>query len=535
MTLWRRPASRPWPRWPPAPSPSTTYDPSGSSVLRTQAALQVQARQQPEEKPPFVADRAGRGSRLGPRLRATPRARPGRHLPRLRGSSVLASRSRVCSSCSATWRPTKRASGGSTSCGPTTKPASGPWSRNWSASSPTAGPPTRACTSTTTTTPSDRRSSRWPPSTPWPRPALAELVDAGVFVDLLVVARNAVQVGTEGYGLKHLERLTDYERSHEIDKGAGAVVAFDALHGRRRPGPSRRHRRLQRRRRPGHPRTARLAGRPAAGRPRLADHRGRPRGEPADIDVLLEKLSAFEDGSEQRLLADLLGYWIREWRAFIAPIIGKLVEQPPDRAPRRPERPRRPRPARRDSSPDGDGSSSQVARAAVDVSGPAAGSRLRGRPGEGRHLRDLRGAPRLRERRRDRRRRGDDRHRVGRELPGARRHPGSRGGQQLGATETEAGRHRSAGQPGARSGDSRRAEPGDDGPPPRRPAGLLRWWGTAGRPVRRRRGHARPMGDPARPQRSRGPGATGDGQDLPRCPHGQGVGRTRASGSASWR
>ena len=49
----------------------------------------------------------------------------------------------------------------------------------------------------------------------------------GVFVDLLVVARNAVQVGVESYGLKHLERLTDYERSHEIDKGAGAVVAFD--------------------------------------------------------------------------------------------------------------------------------------------------------------------------------------------------------------------------------------------------------------------------------------------------------------------
>ena len=54
-----------------------------------------------------------------------------------------------------------------------------------------------------------------------------ELVDGGVFVDLLVVARNAVQVGVEGYGLKHLERLTDYERSHEIDQGAGAVVAFE--------------------------------------------------------------------------------------------------------------------------------------------------------------------------------------------------------------------------------------------------------------------------------------------------------------------
>ena len=56
---------------------------------------------------------------------------------------------------------------------------------------------------------------------------LGHLVETGLFVDLLVVARNAMQVGTESYGLKYLERLTDFERGHEIDQGAGAVVEYE--------------------------------------------------------------------------------------------------------------------------------------------------------------------------------------------------------------------------------------------------------------------------------------------------------------------
>ena len=57
---------------------------------------------------------------------------------------------------------------------------------------------------------------------------LAHLVETGLFVDLLTVARNAVQVGTESYGLKHLERLAGFERDHEIDAGAGAVVEYES-------------------------------------------------------------------------------------------------------------------------------------------------------------------------------------------------------------------------------------------------------------------------------------------------------------------
>lgn len=157
--------------------------------------------------------------------------------------------------------------------------------------------------------------------------ALAELVDRGVFVDLMLVARNAVQVGVEGYGLKHLERLTDYQRSHEIDQGAGAVVAFDQY---QKDGD-----------------LAHLHAIAAyneddvratrALRDWLVDQR--PSGLPwrldvaeaeeaPEIDLLLERLAEFDAGSEQHLLADLLGYWLREWRAYIAPIIGTLTGEP---------------------------------------------------------------------------------------------------------------------------------------------------------------------------------------------------------------
>ena len=60
---------------------------------------------------------------------------------------------------------------------------------------------------------------------------LAELIDAGVFVDLLMTVRHSVQVGVESYGLKEIERLTDYERAAGIEKGAGAVVEYESYMG----------------------------------------------------------------------------------------------------------------------------------------------------------------------------------------------------------------------------------------------------------------------------------------------------------------
>lgn len=64
---------------------------------------------------------------------------------------------------------------------------------------------------------------------------LAELIETGAFIDLYRVVLNGFQVGTESYGLKHLERLTDFERSHDIDQGAGAVVQYEHYMAERDP------------------------------------------------------------------------------------------------------------------------------------------------------------------------------------------------------------------------------------------------------------------------------------------------------------
>ena len=56
---------------------------------------------------------------------------------------------------------------------------------------------------------------------------LDTLIETGLFVDLYPVVRNAVQVGTESYGLKPLERLTDYRRGHDIERGSAAVVEYE--------------------------------------------------------------------------------------------------------------------------------------------------------------------------------------------------------------------------------------------------------------------------------------------------------------------
>ena len=56
---------------------------------------------------------------------------------------------------------------------------------------------------------------------------LAALIDQGVFVDLLEVVRRTVRIGAESYSLKQVELVAGYERGHEIDAGAGAVVGYE--------------------------------------------------------------------------------------------------------------------------------------------------------------------------------------------------------------------------------------------------------------------------------------------------------------------
>ncbi|MGV0656254.1 TM0106 family RecB-like putative nuclease [Mycolicibacterium thermoresistibile] len=160
--------------------------------------------------------------------------------------------------------------------------------------------------------------------------ALAELIDTGAFVDLLLVARNSIQVGAESYGLKHLERLTDFERSHDIDQGAGAVVQYEQYIA----DGNQAH-------------LDAIAAYNAddvratlALRDWLVEHR--PPGLPWRSAVLepdpelpglgetVERLHQFPVGSDEHNLGDLLNYWRDEGLAYIAPKNAKLATDPVD-------------------------------------------------------------------------------------------------------------------------------------------------------------------------------------------------------------
>jgi uncharacterized protein len=157
---------------------------------------------------------------------------------------------------------------------------------------------------------------------------LDRLIETGFFVDLFEVARNAMQVGTESYGLKYLERLTAFERGHDIDKGAGAVVEYEQFMADKNPT-----------------RLERIASyneddvrATQALRDWLVDHRPaempwraaqlEPPPAIPELDAHVAQLHAFGPDTPEHLLGDLLGYWLREWKANMAPKMAKCEADP---------------------------------------------------------------------------------------------------------------------------------------------------------------------------------------------------------------
>lgn len=157
---------------------------------------------------------------------------------------------------------------------------------------------------------------------------LGMLVETGFFVDLLVVARNAVQVGTESYGLKSLERLTTFERGHDIDQGAGAVLEYERYMADHDSAD-----------------LDRIAAyneddvrATLALRDWLVEHR--PDGTPwrvaafeldpgiPELDEQVAQLHTFGPESPEYLLGDVLGYWRREWLAYVAPKLAQVQQDP---------------------------------------------------------------------------------------------------------------------------------------------------------------------------------------------------------------
>ena len=147
---------------------------------------------------------------------------------------------------------------------------------------------------------------------------LERQIATGLFVDLFPIVTGAMQVGVESYGLKHIERLTDYERSHDIDRGAGAVVEYE--HWMNDEDQTRLDR------------IARYneddVRATMAVRDWLVDHRPddvdwrdawlEPQVTDEELDARIEALHAFAPGTHEHLMGDLLGYWRRERRVVAA-------------------------------------------------------------------------------------------------------------------------------------------------------------------------------------------------------------------------
>lgn len=160
--------------------------------------------------------------------------------------------------------------------------------------------------------------------------ALDTLVETGLFVDLLVVVRNALQVGTESYGLKHIEQLTDYVRGHDIDQGAGAVVEYERYTA---DGDVSRLDRIAAYNEDDVRATGALRDWLVAHRPAALDWRAafiEPEEAKPDLDAQVAALHAFGPETPEHLLGDLLGYWLREYRAHIAPKLAKTTHDTPN-------------------------------------------------------------------------------------------------------------------------------------------------------------------------------------------------------------
>jgi uncharacterized protein len=149
------------------------------------------------------------------------------------------------------------------------------------------------------------------------------LVDSGLFVDLFVVAKNAVVVGTESYGLKHLERLADFHRTGGIEQGAGAVVEYEQY---MKSGDGAILEAIAAYNCDDVEATRALRDWLVSQRPVGLEWREavlETEDLEFDTDELVARLEHYDEGSPERLLGDLLNYWRRERSANVTPKIAE--------------------------------------------------------------------------------------------------------------------------------------------------------------------------------------------------------------------
>jgi hypothetical protein len=154
---------------------------------------------------------------------------------------------------------------------------------------------------------------------------LDELVSTGAFVDLLAVIRSGMQVGVESYGLKHIEVLAGYQRGEDIGQGSGAVVAYEEFMA---DGDQASLERIAAYNADDVRATRALRDWLVEQRDDAHDWRDAelaPDELPEELEARVAALKAFGPGTDEHLLADVLGYWQREWSAHKAQRMSRLT------------------------------------------------------------------------------------------------------------------------------------------------------------------------------------------------------------------
>jgi uncharacterized protein len=158
---------------------------------------------------------------------------------------------------------------------------------------------------------------------------LERLLDADAFVDLFPVVTAAVRLGAESYSLKDVERLTGYERGHDIDQGAGAVVEYERWMRVREQSMLDRIAAYN-----DDDVRATRAVRDWLVAQRPTDVPWRVDLEPEvrdlELDDRIVALHDFGIGAPEHLMGDLLGYWRREHRVLNADTFRLSTADPAD-------------------------------------------------------------------------------------------------------------------------------------------------------------------------------------------------------------
>ena len=154
---------------------------------------------------------------------------------------------------------------------------------------------------------------------------LADLIAGGVFVDLYVTVRHSFRAGIESYSLKNVEKLAGFIRSAGIERGAGAVLEYEAWTGDQNQDHLERIAAYNE-----DDVAATMAVRNWLIGLRTDDIEwpGSDAEEEEErddeFDVGQDELLRYPEDSPERLLGHLLDYWRREYRAHIARLIARL-------------------------------------------------------------------------------------------------------------------------------------------------------------------------------------------------------------------